>query len=81
MLKTFPQDIAVLLCNKGLEKTANVWKMRPFWKLPKMATKDWLCPLENGHFGSKIKNAKKNVVKAFLKDTAVVLCKKGWKNS
>ena len=32
-------------------------------------------PLQNGHFGSKMKNAKKNL-KTFLQDIAVVLCKK-----
>ena len=51
MLKTFLQHIAVVLCKKRLEKTANFGKMRAFWKWPKMATK------QNRHFGSKIKNA------------------------
>ena len=39
MLKTFIQDITVFLYEKRLEKTANIRKMRPFWKLAKMATK------------------------------------------
>ena len=30
MLKTFLQDNAVVLCNKRLEKTANIPKMRAF---------------------------------------------------
>ena len=30
MLKTFLQDIAVVLCIKRLQKTANIRKMRPF---------------------------------------------------
>ena len=30
MLKTFLQHIAVLLCKKRLEKTANIGKMRAF---------------------------------------------------
>ena len=34
--------------------------MRAFWKLPKMATKQTPKPLQNSHFGSKIKNAKKH---------------------
>jgi len=59
MLKTFLQHIAVVLCRKRLEKTANIRKMRAFWKLPKMATKQRLQPLQNPHFGSKTKNAKK----------------------
>ena len=35
MLKTFLQDIAVVLCKKRLEKTANIRKMRAFLKLGK----------------------------------------------
>ena len=42
MLKTFLQHIAVALCKKRLQKTANIRKMRAFWKLPKMATKQRL---------------------------------------
>ena len=42
MLKTFLQHIAVVLCKKRLQKTANIRKMRAFWKLPKMATKQKL---------------------------------------
>ena len=42
MLKTFLQHIAVVLCKKRLEKTANIGKMRAFWKWPKMATKQRL---------------------------------------
>ena len=30
MLKTFLQHIAVVLCKKGLEKTANIGKVRAF---------------------------------------------------
>ena len=51
MLKTFLQDIAVVLCKKRLQKTAHIRKIRPFWKLAKMATKQRLKPLQNGHFG------------------------------
>ena len=57
MLKTFLQHIAVVLCKKPLQKTANIGKMRAFWKWPKMATKQRLYTLQNRHFGSKIKNA------------------------
>ena len=42
MLKTFLQHIAVVPCKKRLQKTANIRKMRAFWKLPKMATKQRL---------------------------------------
>ena len=77
MLKTFLQGIAVVLCKKRLQKTANIRKMRPFLKLAKMATKQRLEPFQNGHFGSKIQNAKKHA-KTFLQDIALILflCKK-----
>ena len=42
MLKTFLQHIAVDLSKKRLQKNANIGKMRAFWKLPKMATKQRL---------------------------------------
>ena len=42
MLKVILQDIAVVLCKKRLQKTANIRKMRPFSKLAKMATKEKL---------------------------------------
>ena len=45
---------------KRAPKTADIPKMRAFWKLAKMATKQRLKPLQNGHFGSKVKNAKKH---------------------
>ena len=32
------KHIKVVLCKKRLEETANIRKMRPLWKLPKMAT-------------------------------------------
>ena len=57
MLKTFLQDISVALCKKRFEKIANSGKMRQFQKLAKMGKKQ--RPLQNSHFGSKIKNAKK----------------------
>ena len=38
MLKTFLKDIAVVLCKKSLQKTANMREMKPFWNLAKMAT-------------------------------------------
>ena len=50
MLKEFLQHIAVVLCRKWLEETANIGKMRPFLKLPKMTTKLRLQPLQNPNF-------------------------------
>ena len=76
MRKKFLEDIAVVLCKKRLEKTANIRKMRAFWKWPK-----------NGHQAKAIRLSKivtlgqnlkmhKNMRKKFLEDIAVVLCKK-----
>ena len=59
MIKPFLQHIGVVLCKKRLDKTANIRKIRPFLKLPKMANKQRLKPLQNRHFRSKIKNGKK----------------------
>ena len=36
------KHIRVVLCKKGLQKTANIRKMRAFWKWPKMATRQRL---------------------------------------
>ena len=57
MLKMFLQHIAVVLCKKGLEETANIRKIRAMLELPKGATKQRLETLQNPNFGSKIKNA------------------------
>ena len=76
MLKTFLQHSAVVLCKKRLQKTANIREMRAFWKWPKMATKQRLQACQNHHFGSKIKNAQKNMLETFLQHIAVVLWKK-----
>ena len=46
------------IMKKPLQKTANIRKITPFWKLAKVATMQRLQPLQNGQFGSKIKNAK-----------------------
>ena len=91
MLKTFLQHIAVVLCKKRLQKTANIGKMRAFWKLPKMATKQRLCRSKRlcifkmlsffqrlckvVTLGQKLK-MHKNMLKTFLQHIAVVLCKK-----
>ena len=59
--KRLYKHIRLVLCKKRLQKAANIWEMRPFWKLAKMAT------LQSGQFGSKIKIAKsmrKTAVKA-----------------
>ena len=80
MLKMFLQHIGVVLCKKRLEKTANIRKMRVFWKWPK-------CPPSKGYrlskivtLGQKLK-MHKNMLKTFLQDIRVVLCNKnGSKN-
>ena len=72
IIKTFLQHIAVGLCKKRPQKTANIRKMRAFWKYPKMATK------QKRHFGSKNK-IHKNMLKRFLQHIAVVVFKNGSK--
>ena len=36
--KRLYKHIRLVLCKKQLQKAANIWEMRPFWKLAKMAT-------------------------------------------
>ena len=75
MLKTFLKHIAVVLCKKRLSKTANIGKMRAFWKCQK-----W--PPSKGYRLSKIVTLAqklkmhKNMLKTFLQHIAVVWCKK-----
>ena len=68
--------IAVVLCKKRLEKTINIKKMRPFWKLTKMATMQRLYSLSKiVSLGQKLKLSK-ICQKWFFNPIAVVLCKK-----
>ena len=55
------KHIRLVLWKKRLQKTGNIWEMRPFWKLAKTATMQRLWPLQSGQFGSKIKIPKKHV--------------------
>ena len=48
----FYKWLTVVLCKNPLEKTPNIQEMRHFWK---SATMQSLEPLQNHHFGSKIK--------------------------
>ena len=57
MLKTFLQHIAVVLCKKQLQKTANIRRKRAFQKWPKMDTMQRLQPMQNTQLGSKNKSA------------------------
>ena len=75
LLKTFIQHIAVVLCKKRLQTTAKIRKMRAFWKLPKMATKQRIRLAKIVNLGQKLK-MHKNILKTFLQHIAVVLCKK-----
>ena len=63
--KRFCKHIKVDLCKIRLEKTANIRKMRPFSKWPKMATMQRLQPKQNTQFGSKDKIAS-NMRKTFV---------------
>ena len=75
MLKTFLQHIAVVLCKKRFQKTANIHKMRAFWKWPKMTTSKGYRLGKIVTLGQKLK-MHKNMLKTFLQHIAVVLCKK-----
>ena len=76
MLKTFLQHIAVVLCKKRLQKTANITKMRAFWKWP--PSKGYRL-FKIVTLGQKLK-MHKNMLKTFLQHIAVVLCKKRLQN-
>ena len=78
MLKTFLQHIAVVLCKKRLQKTANIRKMRAFGKLEKWPPRkgNRLCKIVT--WAQKL-IIYKNMVKTFLQHIAVVLCKSGSK--
>ena len=65
----------------SLQKTANIWKMRAFWKLPKVATNQRLWPLQNPHFESKIKNAKKHAKNVFTTHCSCCMQKTPPKNT
>ena len=56
--KRLYKHIRLVLCKKRLQKAANIWEIRPFWKLAKMATMQRLLPLQSGQCGSKTKIAK-----------------------
>ena len=58
--KPFYKNIEVVLCKKLLEKTLKIREMRQFLK-------SVILPLQDGHFGSKIKNAK-NMPKTILQE-------------
>ena len=59
--KLFYTNIRVLLCKKPLEKKTNIREMTRFLKsaiLQRLESMPRVYLLQNGHFGSKIKNAK-----------------------
>ena len=58
MRETILQTLPVNLSKKHLQKGADIWKMRAFLKLPKMATMQRLM-FKNGEFRSKIEIASK----------------------
>ena len=59
--KPFETNIGVVLCKKPLAKTPNIREMRRFLKsaiLQRLESMPRVYLLQNGHFGSKIKNTK-----------------------
>ena len=77
ILKTFLQHIKVVLCKKRLQKTANIRKMRLFWK---WSQSKGYSPCKIVTLGPKLK-MHKNMLKTFLQHIAVVLCKKRLKET
>ena len=75
MLKTFLQHIAVVLCKKRHEKTANITKMRAFSKLQNWPPSKGYSLCKILTLGQKLQ-MQKNMLKMFLQHIAVVLCKK-----
>ena len=75
MLKMFLQHIAVVLCKKRHEKTANITKMRAFLKLQNWPPSKGYSLCKILTLGQKLK-MQKNMLKTFLQHIAVVLCKK-----
>ena len=73
--KRLYKHIRLVLWKKRLQKTANIWEMRPFWKLAKMAT------MQSGQFGSKIKIAKSMRETAIEANYSCMMQKTAPKNS
>ena len=46
--KRLYKPIRLVLCKQRLQKAANIWEMRPFWKLAKMASLGQKLKLRNG---------------------------------
>ena len=51
--------IKLVVCKKPLQKTPNIRKNDSILKMAKIVLNAWAIPMQNGQFGSKIKNAKK----------------------
>ena len=79
MLKTFLQDIAVVLWKKLLKKQLIFEKLDHFESWQKLPPSK--MPLQNGHFGSKIKNAKKHSKNASTRHCSCSMQKTAPKNS
>ena len=74
--KRFCDHIKAVVCEKSPKKTSNIRKMRAFSKWPRLALTPRLQPLQNGQFGSKIKNLRKVRKKRFSDHIRVIVCKK-----
>ena len=73
--KRLHKHIGIVLCKRQLEKTANIWKMRVFWKLPKIATGQRLCLCKKVSLGQKLK-VPKRYEKRLYEHIRIVLCQK-----
>ena len=63
---------------KPVEKRPNIWEMRQFWK---SAIMQRLQPLQNGHFGSKIKIEKKYAENDSLIMLELFCAKNAWEKN
>ena len=75
MLKTFLQHIAVVLCKKRLQKTANIRKWEHFKNCLRWPPTKGYRPCKIVTLGHQLK-MHESILERFLQYIAVVLCKK-----
>ena len=73
--KRLYKTIRLVLCKKRLQKAANIWEMRPFWKLAKMPLSKGYSLCKMVSLGQKLKMPK-TCDKRLYKTIRLVLCKK-----
>ena len=79
--KRFYNHIKVVLCKKPLEKRANIWKMRAFWKFQKLPQCKGYGLCKMGSLGQKFKMPKRCEKRFYDHITAVLRKKNAPKNT